>query len=75
MRYCDLDCFNCRFPDCSCPDAQCIKGLHVEKYIELEENREIDEEKARARREYQKAWRAAHADRVKAYNEKYKRRK
>lgn len=26
--YCDLDCFNCWRPDCTCPSAECVVGVY-----------------------------------------------
>ena len=74
-RFCDLNCFECKYSDCLCPDHECVNGLHI--FVgEVTEVTEIDEEERERRRAYQKAWRAANPEKVKEYNKRhYKREK
>lgn len=67
-RFCDLDCFNCKYSDCLCPDAECVNGLDLMRWVGDLDEHEIDEEEMAKKREYQRAWRAAHPDKVREYN-------
>lgn len=69
-RFCDLNCFECKYSDCLCPDAECVNGLRIDVGLP-DEPTELNDEEREARRIYQREWRANHPEKVKYYNSKH----
>lgn len=66
MAFCDKDCFNCKYDDCRCPEAEAAVGLNTDIYIRatriapkraLEDLTPLEQERRLKSREATKRWR------------------
>lgn len=74
MFFCDRDCFNCKYDDCILPDKECYDKVSYDIEFEAQNEKLCESEvsERNRKREYNRAYRIAHADEIRAYKKAYK---